>query len=350
MVLKNKIKVTIKKIIPGSFINFAKEYVLKRPGKRMLENLFNLFTSQIRNFIYKSKLKKLKKRGQLIKSDLYGSFNKISDNFWYWLYTNGYSEKSYLNGLLPKMPEENLQLQFTGGSGFKTLSEAYSFYLFIKRTMKIKGSAINTETKILDYGCGWGRIIRFFLKDTYPSNLFGIDCDEEIIKVCKNSDLRCNFDVNNIFPPTTFEDNFFDLIYTYSVFSHLSEHAHKLWLEEFKRILKPGGILVATTRDRDFIITCAKIREMNDSNIPFFAKGLTGAFVNTDKCIREYNDGKFVYDPVGGGGIRDGSFYGEACIPPKYVQKEWNKYFKNVNFINYKKHQYFNQNAIIAQK
>jgi ubiquinone/menaquinone biosynthesis C-methylase UbiE len=347
---KNKIKVMMKEIIPGPFVNFMRNYVLKRPSKRMLENLFDLFVSPFRNLIYRSKLDSLKKNGQLSENDLYSSFKGISDNFWYWLFTKGYSDKPFLKGMLPKMPEENIQLQFTGGSGFNTLKEAFFFYLFIKRTAEKRGSVINAETRILDYGCGWGRVIRFFLKDAHPSNLFGIDCDEEIINVCKASDLRCNFEVNNISPPTVFADNFFDLIYTYSVFSHLSEHAHKQWIKEFNRILKPGGILIATTRDRDFIITCAKVREMKKNEIPFFAKGLASAFVNTSECLKEYNDGKYVYEPVGGGGIRNGSFYGETCIPPRYVQTEWKKYFSSLDFINYKKHQYFNQNAIIAQK
>ena len=43
------------------------------------------------------------------------------------------------------------------------------------------------------------------------------------------------------------EDETFDLIYAYAVFSHLSEASHLAWLEEFERILKPGGVFVATT-------------------------------------------------------------------------------------------------------
>ena len=34
------------------------------------------------------------------------------------------------------------------------------------------------DSKILDYGCGWGRIIRFFLKDVPSRNLFAVDPDK----------------------------------------------------------------------------------------------------------------------------------------------------------------------------
>jgi ubiquinone/menaquinone biosynthesis C-methylase UbiE len=344
---KNKIKNTIKKVVPRPFINFMRNYVLIRPSKRMLKNLFDLLGSPLRNRMYKIKLDKMKKNGQLSEEDVFVAFKGVSDSFWFWLFTKGQSQ---MPAIMPNMPEEHVQLQFTGVSGYRTLEEAFSFYQYIKMSASGKDSAINQETKILDYGCGWGRIIRFFLKETPPSNLYGIDCDEEVINVCKTSNLKCNFQVNNIFPPTEFADNFFDVIYSFSVFSHLSEDAHKRWLQEFNRILKPGGILVATTRDRDFIILCAKVREMEETEVPFFAKGLTNAFVNTTECLNDYDNGKYLYEPVGGGGIRDGSFYGETCIPPKYVLTEWKKYFRNLDFVNHKRHQSFDQNAIIAQK
>ncbi len=119
---------------------------------------------------------------------------------------------------------------------------------------------------------------------------------------------------------------------------------------EFKRILKPQGILVVTTRDRDFIVTCAELREMTDKNVPFFAKGPANAFPDTSKSLMEYDSGKYIYEPVGGGGVREGSFYGETCIPEKYVKKEWSKYFQVIDFINYKKHGYFDQNAVVCKK
>ena len=45
--------------------------------------------------------------------------------------------------------------------------------------------------------------------------------------------LRGRFEVTPILPPTRFPDGHFDVIYLYSVFSHLSEAAHLAWLREF---------------------------------------------------------------------------------------------------------------------
>jgi 2-polyprenyl-3-methyl-5-hydroxy-6-metoxy-1,4-benzoquinol methylase len=344
------LKKIIKNFVPNQIMFFMKKYVFVKPGKKMFKKIFDVATFFIRNKIYRKKLAAMEKNENLINKDLFATFKEIKDEFWFWLFTKGYSESSSLQNILPSMPNESIQLQFTGKSGEETLEEAFAYYDFIKQTAKKWGVSFQQNCKVLDFGCGWGRIIRYFLKDVYAENLFGIDCDESIIIVCQSSNLNCNFNVNTIFPPTEFKDNFFDIIYSFSVFSHLSEDAHIKWLMEFKRILKPDGILIVTTRSREFILSCAKMQNTPENDIPFFAKGLTKTFVNTNKSLVDYDEGKYVYEPVGGGGIRDGSFYGETCIPKKYVENEWIKYFNKVDFISQKKHNLFNQCAILAKK
>ena len=45
-----------------------------------------------------------------------------------------------------------------------------------------RGRALTPETHVLDFGCGWGRIIRFFLKDIDPARLHGTDVFEEMVE------------------------------------------------------------------------------------------------------------------------------------------------------------------------
>ena len=47
-------------------------------------------------------------------------------------------------------------------------------------------------------------------------------------------------------PPLEYSAETFDLVYAISVFTHLPERYQLLWLEEFRRILRPGGVLVLT--------------------------------------------------------------------------------------------------------
>lgn len=339
-----------KKVLPGPISYFISKYLLRKPNKYTFSDISKDFTTPIRYKIYSNILGKIDVDDKSKQGFLNLTLNRYSDDFWFWMLYKDIQLKSNLKKLIPRMPEDKIQLQFTGHSGKDTLKEAFTFYQFIKNISKKNNIDFNQNIKILDFGCGWGRIIRFFLKDLPASNLYGIDCDSEIIEVCKNSNLNCNFSVNGIFPPTEFKDNSFDIIYAYSVFSHLSEEAHKKWIIEFKRILKPNGVLIATTRPRDFILICADTRKMVESEVQFFAKGLVNTFSDTEKILEKYDNGEYIYEPIGGGGIRDGSFYGETCIPSRYVKKVWTQCFKKVDFINFKKHYRFNQNAIIAIK
>ena len=38
-------------------------------------------------------------------------------------------------------------------------------------------------------------------------------------------------------------------------------------------------------------------------------------------ALTRYDDGEFVYSPTGGGGVRDASFYGEAVVSERYVDR-----------------------------
>src|SRR4051812_6142226 len=60
-------------------------------------------------------------------------FYGISDDFWYWLLTEGSRRNSVLSNILPKFPDENTQINFTGQKGDATLLEAYRFYKLAKK-------------------------------------------------------------------------------------------------------------------------------------------------------------------------------------------------------------------------
>jgi SAM-dependent methyltransferase len=48
-------------------------------------------------------------------------------------------------------------------------------------------------------------------------------------------------------PPTPYEDASFDLVIGCSVFTHLARAEQLKWMREIRRILRPGGLLVAST-------------------------------------------------------------------------------------------------------
>jgi SAM-dependent methyltransferase len=106
---------------------------------------------------------------------------------------------------------------------------------------------INSFGKVLDFGCGCGRIIRHFNSNSNNVQLYGCDYNEGLINWCKDNLTFGSFTTNKLAPPSDYEDSFFDLIYARSVFTHLSDELQKLWIEEFKRVIKTGGYLYITT-------------------------------------------------------------------------------------------------------
>ena len=108
---------------------------------------------------------------------------------------------------------------------------------------------------ILDWGCGPGRIIRHmgtgWSKDQ-KITCYGVDYNPDTIKWCQKHIPEINFSKNELAPPLQFDTNSFDVVVARSVFTHLSETMHDAWLQELHRVLKPGGLLLATLHGDHF--------------------------------------------------------------------------------------------------
>ena len=102
---------------------------------------------------------------------------------------------------------------------------------------------------VLEWGCGPGRLIRHLpgLLGSRLGRLVGSDYNPESIRWCRDNLPGIEFADNGLMPPLAFPDASFDVIYNFSVFTHLSEAAHHAWAAELLRLLKPGGILLSTT-------------------------------------------------------------------------------------------------------
>jgi SAM-dependent methyltransferase len=114
----------------------------------------------------------------------------------------------------------------------------------------ILASAEELERPIsaLDFGCGSGRIMRWFLPHS-DIGLTGCDIHLPTIEWMQSAypeevRLYCN----DPEPPLPEPAESFDLVYCGSVFSHLPDWAP--WLLELRRVLKPGGILTASIHGR----------------------------------------------------------------------------------------------------
>jgi ubiquinone/menaquinone biosynthesis C-methylase UbiE len=124
--------------------------------------------------------------------------------------------------------------------------------------------------RILDWGCGPGRIIRH-LPNVIGNGCeyYGTDYNEKSIDWCSINLKGIHFNKNSIVAQLPYENDFVDVIYGISIFTHLSEPLHHDWYNELYRILKPSGIMFLTTQGDHFKIklTDLELKNYNNNNL-----------------------------------------------------------------------------------
>lgn len=100
---------------------------------------------------------------------------------------------------------------------------------------------------ILDIGCGTGRLLAGWWADDPSRHLAGVDINEDLIRWDKENLAQvADWRVCALEPPLPFGDAGFDLIQLISVFTHLPLHVQRLWVEEIRRLLRPGAHAIIT--------------------------------------------------------------------------------------------------------
>src|SRR6184192_4124487 len=102
------------------------------------------------------------------------------------------------------------------------------------------------DKRILDFGCGAGRTLRHFLKEARIAEFYGCDIDGPSVDwLSKHLSPPFHAFETGELPSLPQTDGFFDLVYAFSVFTHLTDQWAG-WLLELHRVLRPQGLLFAT--------------------------------------------------------------------------------------------------------
>jgi len=121
-------------------------------------------------------------------------------------------------------------------------SLAYQYCLILK---KYFGKHLSDFDAILDFGVGSNRICSWF-PDAILDKLVGTDVNHHTIRYCSET-FRGKYLPSNMVPPLDFSDNTFDLVFSFSVFSHLDIPLARKWINELYRITKKGAVLLIST-------------------------------------------------------------------------------------------------------
>jgi Methyltransferase domain len=259
----------------------------------------------------------------------------ISQDEWFKTVCDSYERPpAFLDGKkLPAFPSDAVQTRTTGQSGINTLREAFIFYQDCVENFSALGAPIASNHSLLDFGVGWGRIARFFMRELPLQNIHGLDVMQEFVDICKETFESDNFRLTAPFPPTKITDAKYTHIVGYSVFSHLSEQACLSWMKEFYRLLAPGGVVALTTRGRPFFDFCESLKNQGHTG---YLAGLSTMFSDFNAEKSRYDAGVFVHsnkDGVVGGGAMTPDFYGESFIPQAYAEKAYSEWFTLEKFV-----------------
>lgn len=94
----------------------------------------------------------------------------------------------------------------------------------------------------LDFGCGVGRVSRALQKRFEQG--YGVDISEKMIELARRYVPDVKFMVNQKDSLEKFKDNSVAFIYSHIVLQHIPHEFQERYIEEFLRILKPGGLAI----------------------------------------------------------------------------------------------------------
>lgn len=115
----------------------------------------------------------------------------------------------------------------------------------LDRALRTIGTTMSDYEAILDFGCGAGKVLQGYYHE-HGARLAGCDIHEPSVRWLQQNFPKATFATNDFAPPLPFPDASFDLIYALSVFTHLDEATQDLWIDELKRVARPGAILLLT--------------------------------------------------------------------------------------------------------
>lgn len=108
--------------------------------------------------------------------------------------------------------------------------------------------------RILDAGCGQGLAFVLLEQHFQPRAIIAVDIDKEEIRLAPEAAKRCACEVefeNSTVCNLNIPDSSIDMIFCHQLLHHISDQSTAL--EEFYRILVPGGLILISESCRSFI-------------------------------------------------------------------------------------------------
>jgi SAM-dependent methyltransferase len=97
--------------------------------------------------------------------------------------------------------------------------------------------------RALDFGCGVGRLTQALAR--HFEHVDGVDISRTMVEAANGYNRhgdRCNYHVNTVPDLSLFDNGAFDFVYSNITLQHIPPEASEGYIQEFFRVLAPGGI------------------------------------------------------------------------------------------------------------
>jgi SAM-dependent methyltransferase len=172
------------------------------------------------------------------------------------------------------------------------------------------------RARVLDFGCGCGRVMRY-LSLVEELSCAAAEINPDLAAWCSANLPSVATVRNHPMPPLRVAGEF-DLIYAFSVFTHLPALAASAWIVELNRLLAPGGVLLVTTKGRVAL-------ELGLTSAPH--RALWGVDEAQTSAIKaRLADEPFVFIPYAEDTVdlaMAGETYGNAFVDERWFQLDW---------------------------
>jgi len=188
---------------------------------------------------------------------------------------------------------------------------------------------------IFDLGAASGRVLRHFLCQEEGLDLWSSDLNSRHVEwTHKFLGGRIRAFQNHALPHLPLEDNSFDLVCAFSVFTHIDVFELP-WLLELRRILKPGGLAYVTLHSDHTWSNMKEEHAIYQSLLshPDFSPHLLKSRMPQERMVYRWET--------------DSSYRANVFHDEKYIRGTWGNYFQILDIIPAG---HFYQDAVLLRK